>query len=91
MNGIDCLMSIFFIKIGLNYIGLQIKPINQGIQLPQIFKEKEIQLRTHEAFTKQYGGRVFYIFSAKNGDKKEIQNIEIVNEIKEEIVRLSSK
>jgi hypothetical protein len=28
----------FFIKIKDKYIGIQIKPINQGIQLSQIFK-----------------------------------------------------
>ena len=33
----------FFIQIKGKYIGIQIKPVNQGIQLPQIFKEQEIQ------------------------------------------------
>lgn len=78
----------FFIKIGDNYIGIQIKPVNQGIQLSQIFKEKDLQLKSHEKFTKQYGGRVFYIFSSKAGDKKEIRNKEVISEIKQEIERL---
>ncbi len=78
----------FFIKIGDNYIGIQIKPVNQGIQLSQIFKEKDLQLKSHEKFTKQYGGRVFYIFSSKAGEKKEIRNKEVISEIKQEIERL---
>ena len=78
----------FFIKIKDNYIGIQIKPVNQGIQLSQIFKEKELQLKTHEKFTKQYGGKVFYVFSSKVGERKEIRNKEVIAEIKQEIERL---
>ncbi|MBI4632364.1 MAG: MjaI family restriction endonuclease [Deltaproteobacteria bacterium] len=78
----------FFIKISDKYIGIQIKPINQGIQLSQIFKEKNLQRKTHEKFTKQYGGKVFYVFSSKVGEKKEIRNKEVIDEIKQEIERL---
>jgi hypothetical protein len=80
----------FFIKINEKYIGLQIKPINSGIQLPEIFKEYSIQAETHIKFTEVFGGKVFYLFSAKIGEKKEIQNKEVINEIKQEIDRLSS-
>lgn len=66
----------FFIRVKDNYIGIQIKPVNQAIQLSQIFKEKELQLKTHEKFTKQYGGKVFYIFSSSVGERKEIRNKE---------------
>lgn len=78
----------FFIKIKEKYIGIQIKPVNQGIQLSQIFKEKELQLKTHDKFTKEFGGKVFYIFSSKSRDKKVIMNIEIIDEIRQEIQRL---
>jgi len=78
----------FFIRIKDNHIGIQIKPVNQGIQLSQIFKEKELQLKTHEKFTKQYGGKVFYIFSSRVGERKEIRNKEVIAEIKQEIERL---
>jgi hypothetical protein len=78
----------FFIRIKDNYIGIQIKPVNRGIQLSQIFKEKELQLKTHEKFTKKYGGEVFYIFSSKVGERKEIRNKEVIAEIKQEIERL---
>lgn len=78
----------FFIKIKEKYIGLQIKPVNQGIQLPQIFKEKGIQQQTHLQFEKEYGGKVFYIFSTKNNGKKVIVNTDVIDEIKSEIERL---
>lgn len=79
----------FFIKVGEKYIGLQIKPINSGIQLPEIFKEYNLQAETHKKFTEVFGGKVFYLFSAKVGDKKEIQNKEVIEEIKAEITRLT--
>jgi hypothetical protein len=78
----------FFIKIKEKYIGLQIKPINTGIQLPEIFKEYSLQEKTHQKFTEVFGGKVFYLFSAKVGEKKEIQNKEVINDIKAEIKRL---
>ncbi len=78
----------FFIKIGKNFIGLQIKPISSGIQLTEIFKEHAIQIESHKKFMQEFGGKVFYLFSAKNGDKKEIQNKEVILEIQQEIERL---
>lgn len=38
----------FYIKINDKYIGLQIKPVNEGIQLPEIYKERAIQEETHQ-------------------------------------------
>jgi len=72
----------FYIKIKDNFIGIQIKPVNKGIQLSQIFKEKELQHKSHDKFTKKYGGKVFYVFSEKSGEKK------VIGEILEEIERL---
>lgn len=78
----------FFIKIKDKYIGLQIKPVNQGIQLSQIFKEKGLQEKTHEKFEKEFGGKVFYIFSSKANGKKVIRNVDVIDEIRTEINRL---
>ncbi|MDO4729508.1 MAG: MjaI family restriction endonuclease [Bacteroidota bacterium] len=78
----------FYIQIKDKYIGLQIKPINTGIQLPEIFKEYSLQAETHQKFTEVFGGKVFYLFSKKIGDKKEIANKEIIEEIRKEIDRL---
>ena len=80
----------FFIEIQNKYIGIQIKPVNQGIQLSQIFKEKNLQARSHAAFTKKYGGKVFYVFSSKVGERKEIRNNEVISEIRQEIERLKA-
>lgn len=80
----------FFIKIGGKYIGLQIKPVSQVSSIPEIFKEKEIQQKTHIEFSKQYGGRVFYIYSCKKGDKKIIVNTEVIDEIRQEIEKLKN-
>lgn len=42
-------------------------------------------------FNEQFGGYVFYIFSQNVGDrKKEIININVVSEIKQEIARLKN-
>jgi|SRR3989344_1956260 len=81
----------FFIKIGEKFIGLQIKPVSSGdtVQLSEIFKEKAIQEETHKKFTESFGGKVFYIYSFKNGEKKEIYNMEVIEEIRAEIKRLS--
>lgn len=80
----------FFIKIQGKDIGIQIKPVNQGIQLSQIFKEKDLQAKSHELFTRKYGGKVFYIFSSNVGKRKEIRNKEVIPEIKKEIERLQT-
>jgi len=78
----------FFIKINEKFIGLQIKPVNSGLQTPQIHKEYALQLQTQAKFTEVFGGKVFYLFSAKVGDRKEIQNKEVIDEIMQEIIRL---
>nr|WP_223294014.1 MjaI family restriction endonuclease [Pelodictyon phaeoclathratiforme] len=81
----------FFIRVGEQFVGLQIKPITFGggtVQLPEIFKEKSIQEKTHRQFAEKFGGKVFYIYSYKSGEKKEIYNKDVVDEIKAEIKRL---
>jgi hypothetical protein len=78
----------FFIQVGEKYIGLQIKPVNSGIQLPEIFKEYNLQAETHQKFTEVFGGKVFYLFSEKVGERKEIKNKEVIDLIRNEINRL---
>jgi len=80
----------FFIKIQNKFIGLQIKPVNQGIQLSQIFKEKGLQEKTHQKFEKEFGGKVFYIFSSKANGKKVIVNTDIIDTIRNEIKKLET-
>ena len=80
----------FFIKIKDKYIGLQIKPTGYAY-IPQIINERTQQKATHDKFKKKYGGEVFYIFSVKDEEKKKkiIANPEVIEEIKQEIKRLS--
>ena len=80
----------FYIEINGKYIGLQIKPVSNGVQLNQIFKERAQQKQTHIKFKEKYGGEVFYIFSIKENGKKRIYNIDIIDEIKKEIERLKN-
>lgn len=80
----------FFLKVNDCYIGLQVKPVSNVSQIPQIYKERTIQAKTHGEFTEKYGGQVFYIFSVKDGTKKAIQNKEVISEIACEIERLNS-
>jgi len=80
----------FFIKIGEHYLGIQIKPVNKNVQLPEIFKELEIQKKSHASFLKKYGGNVFYVFSSNIDGKKQIQNPEVIFEMKKEIERLQA-
>ncbi len=39
--------------------------------MPEIFKEKAIQEETHKQFTEGFGGKVFYIYSVKAGEKSD--------------------
>lgn len=78
----------FYIKIKKSYIGLQIKPVNNTAQIPEIYKERGIQEKTHLEFSKNYGGKVFYVYSMKVGDKRQIQNPDVLADILAEIGRL---
>jgi hypothetical protein len=45
-------------------------------------------LLTHGKFTKEFGGKVFYVYSTRSGDKKIIVNTEVIDEIRKEIKNL---
>lgn len=79
----------FSIKVKENHIGLQIKPVNNALQIPEIDKEYALQAETHKRFTSKYDGKVFYIYSQKMNGKKVIANIEVVEDIQNEIAMLS--
>jgi len=81
----------FFIKVNDKYIGLQIKPVSGVSHIPEIYKEHSLQLETHKKFTEKFGGKVFYILSIKEGQKKKIYNTEVIDEIKNEIKRLKKR
>ena len=79
----------FFIKIGEKYIGIQIKPIASGKALND-YQWIEMHKVNHERFEKEFGGKVFFVYSIKEGtSKKKIFNIEVIEDIRAEIKRLS--
>jgi len=76
----------FFIEINGKYIGLQIKPTTFKHTFED-HKWKEMQETSHHKFQKKFAGRVFTVFSVKEGKRKVIHNPEVVEEIKKEIER----
>ena len=79
----------FYIKIKDKYIGLQIKPEDIGTTLQIFAKERKLLFPQHKKFYDKYGGKVFVVYSIKQGDKKVIQNTEVIKEIMNEIKRIS--
>jgi len=77
----------FFIEIKGKYIGLQIKPITFKHTFED-YKWEEMQETPHRKFQEKFGGRVFIVFSVREGKKKVIHNPEVIEEIRKEIKRL---
>lgn len=77
----------YYIEVGGNYIGLQIKPIESGISLND-YQWYEMHEKAHKEFIEKFGGAVFFVFSVKSEDKKVIHNKEVIDEIKAETERL---
>ncbi|MDP3684311.1 MAG: MjaI family restriction endonuclease, partial [Ignavibacteria bacterium] len=66
-----------------------IKPIASGQALNQ-YQWIEMHKKNHEKFEKEFSGKVFFVFSIKSGTgKKKIFNVEVIEEIRAEIKRLS--
>ncbi len=80
----------YYLEVSGKYVGIQIKPLEIGFTQQVFARYIEMQRESHDQFTSKYGGKVFYIFSAGKKDSKEIQNPEVIDEIKREIDRLSS-
>jgi len=74
----------FFIEINGKYIGLQIKPTTFKHTFED-YKWKEMQETSHRKFQEKFGGKVFFVFSVKEGKKKVIHNPEVIEEIRKEI------
>lgn len=71
-------------------IGLQIKPISAKSS-PEQYRWLEQNKHNNEKFTARYHGHVFYVFSKRAADgKKHVDNIEVVDQIRQEIERLKS-
>lgn len=80
----------FFIKVKDKYIGIQIKPIASGQALNQ-YQWVEMHMVNHQRFEKDFGGKVFFVYSAKSSTgKKKIYNTEVIEQIITEIKRLEN-
>lgn len=80
----------FFIEIKGKYIGLQIKPTTFKHTFEE-YKWKEMQETSRRKFQKKFGGKVFTVFSIKEGNKKVIHNPKVIEEIRKEIERLEKE
>jgi hypothetical protein len=74
-------------RVGDKAFGIQIKPITANANFGN-YNITDRMSSSFENFQKQYGGKVFVIFSTKVGTKKDIVNKDIIEDIKKEIERL---
>ena len=74
-------------RVGNKAFGIQIKPITANANFGN-YNITDRMSSSFENFQKQYGGKVFVIFSARTGNKKDIVNKEVIEEIRKEIERL---
>ena len=74
-------------NVGKYSFGIQIKPTTSRANFGNYSISDRMSANFQE-FEELYGGKVFIIFSAKVGNKKEILNKEVLEEIKQEIERL---
>ncbi len=74
-------------KVGNKAFGIQIKPVTANANFGN-YKLTERMQANFESFEEKYGGKVFVIFSSKVGNKKEVKNKEVLDEIAAEIARL---
>ena len=80
----------FYIQVDDKFIGLQIKPISSGLAMDQ-YQWDQMHRVSHEKFTNEYGGKVFFVYSVKSsGKKKKIHNIEVIEQIQQEIKKLQN-
>jgi hypothetical protein len=77
-------------KVGDEAFGIQIKPITANANFGN-YKITERMSGSFQAFEEEYGGKVFVIFSARTGNKKDIVNKEVIEEIRQEIERLKKE
>ncbi len=74
-------------RVGKKAFGIQIKPITANANFGN-YKITERMSKSFQDFEEKFGGEVFVIFSARTGNKKDIVNKEIIEEIRNEIERL---
>ena len=74
-------------KVGDKAFGIQIKPVTANSNFGNYNLSERMQAN-FESFEEKYSGKVFIIFSTKVGNKKEVKNKEVLDQITAEIARL---
>ena len=77
-------------KVNNKAFGIQIKPITANSNFGN-YNISERMSNSFKSFEENYGGKVFVIFSTRVGNKKDIVNKNIIEQIKLEIERLKSQ
>ena len=79
----------FFIQVKDKYIGLQIKSVS-GLALDHYQWEKMHEV-SHQKFKDKYEGKVFFVYCRKKDKKPQIDNPDVIDDIKREIERLKTE
>jgi len=79
----------FYIQVSDKSIGLQIKPIESGRAL-DYYQWDKMHEENHRRFTERFSGQVFFVYSVKSGKKKQISNLDVIDQIKNEMERLKT-
>lgn len=74
-------------KVGEKAFGIQIKPITASSNFGNYNISERMNHSFHD-FEEKFGGKVFVVFSSRVGNRKDIINKNVVEEIKVEIERL---
>lgn len=77
-------------KVNDKAFGIQIKPITANSNFGN-YNVSERMNNSFKAFEEQFGGKVFVVFSTRVGNKKDIVNKNVIEQIKTEIDRLEQK
>ena len=80
----------FLIPVGPYQIGVQIKPLSYE-HAPEIHAWRQRMAKLHRSFTRRFGGRVFIVFSRREGRRKIIANPEVIAAIQAEIHHLRQR
>lgn len=77
-------------KVNGKAFGIQIKPITANSNFGN-YNISERMSNSFKAFEEKFSGKVFVVFSSRVGNKKDIVNKEIIEQIKLEIERLKNE
>lgn len=77
-------------RVGDKAFGIQIKPITANANFGN-YNISERMSNSFKNFEKEFGGKVFVIFSTRMGTRKEVVNKEVLKEIAVEIERLQNE